>query len=96
MIQVEFQALLSYGFCVNKFGEVDIDSSLVASCSSVAEATVMVNNGCLYCTFRGDLAKMFLELVNKKYVASDIQVGNYTFYLHKIARIKQKRGYRDQ
>ncbi|KAL6843851.1 hypothetical protein ACP4OV_026422 [Aristida adscensionis] len=34
----------------NEFGEADIDSSLVASHSSVAEDIVMVNNGCLCCT----------------------------------------------
>uniref|UniRef100_A0A0A0L6B7 CobW/HypB/UreG nucleotide-binding domain-containing protein n=1 Tax=Cucumis sativus TaxID=3659 RepID=A0A0A0L6B7_CUCSA len=50
----------------NEFGEVDIDGSLVASHSSVAEEIVMVNNGCLCCTVRGDLVKMLLELVKKK------------------------------
>ncbi|KMZ58451.1 Cobalamin synthesis protein/P47K family protein [Zostera marina] len=49
----------------NEFGEVDIDSSLVAHHSSVAEEIVMVNNGCLCCTVRGDLVKMLLELVKK-------------------------------
>ncbi|WJX87579.1 hypothetical protein P8452_69756 [Trifolium repens] len=51
----------------NEFGEVDIDGSLVASHSSVSgENIVMVNNGCLCCTVRGDLVKMLLELVRKK------------------------------
>ncbi|KAI5327345.1 hypothetical protein L3X38_026741 [Prunus dulcis] len=50
----------------NEFGEVDIDGSLVASHSSVSEDIVMVNNGCLCCTVRGDLVKMLLELVKKK------------------------------
>ena len=49
-----------------QFGQVDIDGSLVASHSSVAEDIVMVNNGCLCCTVRGDLVKMLLELVKKK------------------------------
>ncbi|XVF13725.1 hypothetical protein REPUB_Repub08aG0232400 [Reevesia pubescens] len=50
-----------------KFGEVDIDGSLVASHSSASEDDiVMVNNGCLCCTVRGDLVKMLLELVKKK------------------------------
>jgi G3E family GTPase len=50
-----------------QFGEVDIDGSLVASHSSVSgENIVMVNNGCLCCTVRGDLVKMLLELVRKK------------------------------
>ncbi|CAL9188546.1 uncharacterized protein LOC135614198 [Musa acuminata AAA Group] len=50
----------------NEFGEVDIDSSLVASHSSVSEDIVMVNNGCLCCTVRGDLVKMLLKLVKNK------------------------------
>lgn len=49
-----------------QFGEVDIDSSLVASHASSNEDIIMVNNGCLCCTVRGDLVKMLLELVNKK------------------------------
>ncbi|KAK4802704.1 hypothetical protein SAY86_000907 [Trapa natans] len=50
----------------NEFGEVDIDGSLVASHSSASEEIIMVNNGCLCCTVRGDLVKMLLELVKKK------------------------------
>jgi len=49
-----------------QFGEVDIDGSLVASHSSSNEDIVMVNNGCLCCTVRGDLVKMLLELVRKR------------------------------
>lgn len=49
-----------------QFGEVDIDGSLVASHSSVSEDIVMVNNGCLCCTVRGDLVKMLLQLAKKK------------------------------
>ncbi|XP_038976405.1 P-loop guanosine triphosphatase YjiA-like isoform X1 [Phoenix dactylifera] len=50
----------------NEFGEVDIDGLLVASHSSVSEDIVMVNNGCLCCTVRGDLVKMLLELAGRK------------------------------
>ncbi|XP_030440476.2 uncharacterized protein LOC115662475 isoform X2 [Syzygium oleosum] len=50
----------------NEFGEVDIDGSLVASHASASEEIIMVNNGCLCCTVRGDLVKMLLELVKKK------------------------------
>lgn len=50
----------------NEFGEVDIDGSLVASKSVGAEDIVMLNNGCLCCTVRGDLVRMISELVNKK------------------------------
>lgn len=49
-----------------QFGEVDIDGSLVASHASASEEIIMVNNGCLCCTVRGDLVKMLLELVKKK------------------------------
>lgn len=45
---------------------MDIDGSLVASHSSSNEEIMMVNNGCLCCTVRGDLVKMLLELVKKK------------------------------
>ncbi|WCJ29033.1 Cobalamin biosynthesis CobW-like protein [Euphorbia peplus] len=50
----------------NEFGEVDIDGSLVASHSSSSDDIVMVNNGCLCCTVRGDLVKMLLELVRER------------------------------
>ncbi|XP_020576378.1 COBW domain-containing protein 1-like [Phalaenopsis equestris] len=50
----------------NEFGEVDIDSTLVADHASVAEDIIMVNNGCLCCTVRGDLVKMLLKLVKEK------------------------------
>ncbi|ONK60256.1 uncharacterized protein A4U43_C08F16130 [Asparagus officinalis] len=50
----------------NEFGEVDIDGSLVASKTAVAEDIVMLNNGCLCCTVRGDLVRMIAELVDKK------------------------------
>ncbi|KAG7660265.1 P-loop containing nucleoside triphosphate hydrolase [Arabidopsis suecica] len=50
----------------NEFGEVDIDGSLVASKSIGAEDIVMLNNGCLCCTVRGDLVRMIGELVNTK------------------------------
>ncbi|XP_023527894.1 COBW domain-containing protein 1 [Cucurbita pepo subsp. pepo] len=50
----------------NEFGEVDIDGSLVAAKTTGAEDIVMLNNGCLCCTVRGDLVRMISELVNKK------------------------------
>jgi len=58
---------MRFSGCCVQFGEVDIDGSLVASHSSVnGEDIIMVNNGCLCCTVRGDLVKMLLELVRKK------------------------------
>lgn len=50
----------------NEFGEVDIDGSLVASQMTGAEDVVMLNNGCLCCTVRGDLVRMLSELVKTK------------------------------
>ncbi|KAM7471660.1 hypothetical protein LguiA_009843 [Lonicera macranthoides] len=50
----------------NEFGEVDIDGSLVAAKTAGAEDIVMLNNGCLCCTVRGDLVRMIAELVDKK------------------------------
>lgn len=49
-----------------QYGEVDIDGSLVAAKSVGSEDIVMLNNGCLCCTVRGDLVKMIAELVNTK------------------------------
>lgn len=45
---------------------MDIDGSLVAAKSAGAEDIVMLNNGCLCCTVRGDLVRMIGELVNRK------------------------------
>lgn len=50
----------------NEFGEVDIDGSLVAAKTTGVEDIVMLNNGCLCCTVRGDLVRMIAELVSKK------------------------------
>lgn len=49
-----------------QYGEVDIDGSLVAAKTTGAEDIIMLNNGCLCCTVRGDLVRMISELVNKK------------------------------
>ncbi|KAL6911649.1 hypothetical protein ACP4OV_000454 [Aristida adscensionis] len=50
----------------NEFGEVDIDGSLVAAKTAGAEDIMLLNNGCLCCTVRGDLVRMIGELVDKK------------------------------
>ncbi|KAM7257402.1 hypothetical protein ACFE04_013143 [Oxalis oulophora] len=50
----------------NEFGEVDIDGSLVAAKTTGAEDIIMLNNGCLCCTVRGDLVRMIAELVSEK------------------------------
>ncbi|EOA40408.1 hypothetical protein CARUB_v10009134mg [Capsella rubella] len=50
----------------NEFGEVDIDGSLVAAKTAGAEDIMLLNNGCLCCTVRGDLVRMISELVKTK------------------------------
>lgn len=45
---------------------MDIDGSLVAAKASGAEEIMMLNNGCLCCTVRGDLVRMIAELVSRK------------------------------
>ncbi|KAH9715400.1 CobW C-terminal domain-containing protein [Citrus sinensis] len=50
----------------NEYGEVDIDGSLVAAKTTGAEDIIMLNNGLLCCTVRGDLVRMISELVSKK------------------------------
>ncbi|KAJ8536178.1 hypothetical protein K7X08_034579 [Anisodus acutangulus] len=50
----------------NEYGEVDIDGSLVAAKAEGAEEIMMLNNGCLCCTVRGDLVRMIAELVSRK------------------------------
>ncbi|ESQ35238.1 hypothetical protein EUTSA_v10007622mg [Eutrema salsugineum] len=50
----------------NEFGEVDIDGSLVAAKTAGAEDIMMLNNGCLCCTVRGDLVRMISDLVKTK------------------------------
>ena len=50
----------------NGFSEVDIDDSLAASRSSVAEDVSRLIKKCLCCTVRGDQVKMLWELFEKK------------------------------
>jgi G3E family GTPase len=54
----------------NEFGEIDIDSELVAvkndpSTSSSAETIVSLANGCLCCTVRGDLIDALINLADR-------------------------------
>ncbi|CAI5992683.1 unnamed protein product [Closterium sp. NIES-64] len=50
----------------NEFGEVDIDGSLVADALAGSEDVVVLNNGCLCCTVRGDLVRMLSDLITTK------------------------------
>lgn len=66
-MQNEAEPLTPFTIIVHlQFGEVDIDGSLVAAQTAGAEDIMMLNNGCLCCTVRGDLVRMIGELVNKK------------------------------
>ena len=50
----------------NEFGEIDIDSELVAFEERGDENIMLLNNGCLCCTVRGDLVDMLGKLVNDR------------------------------
>ncbi|GKD17272.1 COBW domain-containing protein 1, partial [Tanacetum coccineum] len=54
------------GIVHRSYREVEFDGSLVAAKAPGVEDIVMLNNGCLCFTFRGDLERMIAELVNKK------------------------------
>jgi G3E family GTPase len=49
---------------LNEIGDVNLDSELVVQ--SIGEELKIMNNGCVCCTVRGDLARIAMELVNKK------------------------------
>ncbi|MBE9167983.1 GTP-binding protein [Pleurocapsales cyanobacterium LEGE 06147] len=48
---------------VNEFGEVGIDSQLVINAD---EEILEMNNGCICCTVRGDLIRIFSNLIQKR------------------------------
>ena len=48
----------------NEFGEAGIDNELLVQDSN--EQTIEMNNGCIGCTVRGDLARILGELAAKK------------------------------
>lgn len=50
----------------NEFGEIDIDSELVAFQENGEEDIMLLNNGCLCCTVRGDLVEMLGRLVRDR------------------------------
>lgn len=65
LIYVMYVKVLSF-LWILQYGEIDIDGSLVAAKTTGAEDIVMLNNGCLCCTVRGDLVRMISDLVHKK------------------------------
>ena len=50
----------------NEFGEIDIDGELVAFQENSTEDIMLLNNGCLCCTVRGDLVDMLDKLVKER------------------------------
>ena len=50
----------------NEFGEIDIDSELVAFQDNAEEDILLLNNGCLCCTVRSDLVDMLSKLVTER------------------------------
>ena len=50
----------------NEFGEIDIDSELVAFQENGEEDIMLINNGCICCSVRGDLVDMLGRLVIEK------------------------------
>mmetsp|Transcript_6781 Transcript_6781/g.19016 ORF Transcript_6781/g.19016 Transcript_6781/m.19016 type:complete len:213 (+) Transcript_6781:107-745(+) len=50
----------------NEFGEIDIDSKLVTFQDNTDEQIMMLNNGCLCCTVRGDLVEMIFKLYEER------------------------------
>ena len=59
---------LPYRTSAAQFGEIDIDSELVASKEFLEggddQQIMMLNNGCLCCTVNDDLINMLEELVS--------------------------------
>uniref|UniRef100_A0A061RRA9 Cobw domain-containing protein 2-like n=1 Tax=Tetraselmis sp. GSL018 TaxID=582737 RepID=A0A061RRA9_9CHLO len=55
----------------NEFGEIDIDSKLVSFRENSTEKIMMLNNGCLCCTVRGDLVNMIFKLYEEHYQEFD-------------------------
>jgi len=50
----------------NEVGEVSVDDALVNSQAAVAEELVVLNNGCVCCTIRGDLVNTLHNLAEKR------------------------------
>jgi len=50
----------------NEFGEIDIDSKLVSVAENTEDTIMMLNNGCLCCTVRGDLIDMIFDLLENR------------------------------
>ncbi|WP_322922204.1 GTP-binding protein [Paenibacillus campi] len=58
---------------VNEFGEVGIDHELIVGAE---DEIIELNNGCICCTVRGDLVKIAIQLLDRKF---GIQEQRYDF-----------------
>mmetsp|Transcript_44367 Transcript_44367/g.94551 ORF Transcript_44367/g.94551 Transcript_44367/m.94551 type:complete len:730 (+) Transcript_44367:48-2237(+) len=63
------QSEMKVGVIENEFGAVAIDEALLAQSEQQAEQVVVLDNGCMCCTVRGDLLKAF-EAVRQQMVTS--------------------------
>lgn len=50
----------------NEFGEVAIDNSLVEENLAAKEDIIMMDNGCVCCSVRGDLVRTFGMLADRR------------------------------
>lgn len=67
-----------------QFGEIDIDSELVASKESLPDSgdqIMMLNNGCMCCTVKEDLVEMLNDLVSGLLLRLCIMPGGLIFSL---------------
>jgi len=63
------QSQMKVGVIENEFGAVAIDEALLAQAEQQAEQVVVLDNGCMCCTVRGDLLNAF-EAVRQQMVRS--------------------------
>ena len=58
----------TWKICVveNEFGEVSIDNDLVSENLAAKEDIIMLDNGCVCCSVRGDLVRTFAMLVSRR------------------------------
>ena len=49
----------------NEFGEVPIDDDLISSKLAAAEDVVVMDNGCMCCSVRGDILGAFTSILGK-------------------------------
>ena len=77
--------------CMMQFGEIDIDSELVAFKESVEgdQAIMMLNNGCICCTVKEDLLVMLEELVPTLFPGSQRRIMCILFSTGRITHVME-------